>query len=422
MVTPYKHTSQNYEIRILISNILILLLSPNGIQVSCEPQNLNVTDSSIGISGNVPSIPKITVDQLIELTKENANEDDLSIVKDAGGKLSVFAITDIGEEDYKKPLEKFYNEAPNCISSNDDANYANSLYIPKEVRLPDGSTRRTFATESKTYPNCLSTISTLSKIFDEIENLVSNLLKKMNQNQELSYISNKGSDTTNLIDAPIKDHLHVYTKGTSATKEDDENEYLVPFHVDNGIYLLLTPFPSHGLSVQLSNGNKISTSDVDSNSILVLMGRGLTDWLLQQDQNRNGFYPTPHAVPRMTGGDILKRSVYARMKVGPATAIPTTQGYSGKGTGDLRTFEDVFREEFASDASSEQGNPLCSVDLKGESGRVHRSSNDTWSDAHKAMCDEGEAYCWMSCRPLPSECPSVDHARCYSSDKNISCG
>ena len=110
------------------------------------------------------------------------------------------------------------------------------------------------------------------------------------------------------------------------------------------------------------------------------------------------------------------------MKVAPATAIPTTQGNNGKGNGDLRTFEDVFREEFATEASSEQGNSLCSVDLKGESGRVHRSSNDTWSDAHKAMCDEGEAYCWMSCRPLPSECPSVDHARCYSSDKNISCG
>ena len=58
------------------------------------------------------------------------------------------------------------------------------------------------------------------------------------------------------------------------------------------LYLLLTPFPNHGLEINLSNGLTISTNDLDSDSILVLMGRGLTDWLLQQNSNKNLFYPT----------------------------------------------------------------------------------------------------------------------------------
>ena len=411
--------SQNSQIMVHIFNILILLLSHGIIQVSCDSSSLKVADSSIEILDNQRvGIPKIKVDEFIELTKDNANLNDFHLVKD-GEKVSAFAITDIGD-DYKVALEAFYNEAPNCISNNDDANRANNLYIPKEIKLPDGSTRRTFATEFKEYPNCLSTISTISKVFDEIEKRVSTLLNRLNNNQELTYIPKPEGNSISLYDAPIKDHIHVYTKGNSSYHENDEHEYLVPFHVDNGIYLLLTPFPNHGLEVELSNGDRVSTSNVDSESILVLMGRGLTDWLLQQNSNKKFFYPTPHAVPSLSSGDILKRSVYARMKVAPAKAIPLTRGEHRNKS--LKTFEDVFMEEFTRDTSTTQGHDLCSVDLKGKSDRVHRASNDTWSDAHKAMCDEGQAYCWMSCRPLPSECPSVEHARCYSSDKNISCG
>ena len=402
-------------------NVLILLFFHLVIFVNCDPQNLKVADSSINmLDDHHLRIPKITVDQFEALTKESTNRDDLELVKDAGGMISVFSITDIGS-DYKEALEAFYNEAPNCISNNNIPE-ANNLYIPKEVKLPDGSTRRTFATESKTYPNCLSTISILTRTFDVIEHLVSKLLNKINNNEELSYVSQTGNNATLLNGAPIKDHIHVYTKGKSSYKENDEDGYLVPYHVDNGIYLLLTPFPNHGLEVKLSNGQKVSTDDVDSESILVLMGRGLTDWLLQMNSNKNLFYPTPHAVPPLSDSDILKRTVYARMKVAPATAIPITKGTNENANEKLRTFQDIFMEEFAVESGANQGNELCSVDLNAEAGRVHRSSNDTWSEAHKALCDEGEAYCWMSCRPLPSACPSVDHARCYSSDKNISCG
>ena len=44
------------------------------IQVSCDSSNSNVADSSIEIIDSQKlSIPKIKVDEFIELTKENAN-------------------------------------------------------------------------------------------------------------------------------------------------------------------------------------------------------------------------------------------------------------------------------------------------------------------------------------------------------------
>ena len=129
--------------------------------------------------------------------KEAQRQDRFDILKDEGGKYSVFAITDIGT-DYKEALEEFYKNAPTCFDqlSHNDKN----LIIPKEIQLPDGSTRRTFATEFKEYPNCLSTISTISKVFDEIEKRVSTLLNRLNNNQELRVSTKKLFQSSNSID------------------------------------------------------------------------------------------------------------------------------------------------------------------------------------------------------------------------------
>ena len=54
----------------------------------------------------------------------------------------------------------------------------------------------------------------------------------------------------------------------------------------------------------------------------------------------------------------------------------------------------------------------------GHSGPDHDGS---WRDAMDAMCDEGEAYCWMGCRALPRACPSPDLATCFSQKNNLTC-
>jgi len=69
---------------------------------------------------------------------------------------------------------------------------------------------------------------------------------------------------------------------------------------------------------------KISTSALSADSVLVLMGRGLTDWLLQDEQSH--FYPVPHAVPSLVNSDVINRAVFARMKVVPMNAVPISKG------------------------------------------------------------------------------------------------
>ena len=428
------YTNHSTKVINTLNVLLIMVFSYFVISVQCEHQHLEVDESSIIIHDNKISIPRISIDHLVELTemRESQRMDRFDILKDEGGKYSVFAITDIGT-DYKEALEEFYKNAPTCFEqlSHNDKN----LNIPKEVQLPDGSTRRTFATEIKDYPDCLQ-MTLISKVYDDIDKHISTLLTKLSDNQELVYTTSDNTKESVLLqDAPIKDHIHVYTKHNHHQKEfkgtmekdqhknDDhgDDNHLVPFHVDNGIYLLLTPFPNHGLEVELSNGKKVSTNDVDPESVLVLMGRGLTDWLLQFNKKRSIYYPTPHGVPSLKNSDISSRSVYARMKVAPASAIPTSTELSYSERLKLKTFQNIFMEMSSQEPST--GSDLCSVDLEDGSGHVQkRHSNDTWTNALNTLCEAGEEYCWMSCRPLPSKCPSKEIAKCYSSEKNITCG
>ena len=417
------------------SILLIMVFSYFVIRVvQCDHQHREVDESSITVHDNKMSIPRISIDHLVELTqmKEAQRLDRFDILKDEGGKYSVFAITDIGT-DYKEALEEFYNNAPTCFGQL--SHNTKNLNIPKEVQLPDGSTRKTFATEVKDYPDCLK-MRLISKVFDDIDKHISTLLTKLNDNQELRYTTSDNIKESILLhDAPIKDHIHVYTKRNHHHNEskgtmkkihhnnDDhgDDNHLVPFHVDNGIYLLLTPFPNHGLEVELSNGKKVSTKDVDSESVLVLMGRGLTDWLLQFNEKRSIYFPTPHGVPSLKNSNISSRSVYARMKVAPASAIPTSTKMSSSKTLKLKTFENIFMEMSSQKIGT--GSDLCSVDLEDGAGHVKkRHSNDTWTNGLNTLCEAGEEYCWMSCRPLPSKCPSKENAKCYSSEKNITCG
>lgn len=62
----------------------------------------------------------------------------------------------------------------------------------------------------------------------------------------------------------------------------------------------------------------VSTSGLPLDSVLVLMGFGLTDWLFESDTGTH-FYPVAHAVPTLSVTQ--SRSVFARMKVAPMEAI-----------------------------------------------------------------------------------------------------
>ena len=123
-------------------------------------------------------------------------------------------------------------------------------------------------------------------------------------------------------ESPMKEHLHVYTKKQSLESESS-GKYMVPFHKDNGLYLLITPFPGHGLKIQTNSGEIINTDQIKSDSLLILLGRGMTDWLLLDHSNRNDFYAVPHGVEPMDKPGT--RSVFARMKVVPLDSVPLNQ-------------------------------------------------------------------------------------------------
>lgn len=108
--------------------------------------------------------------------------------------------------------------------------------------------------------------------------------------------------------------------------------------------------------IKLSNGETVSTDGLGSDSILVLMGRGLTDWLLQVE--RTDFFPVPHAVPTLSGSRTQHRTVYARMKVAPQAAVPSVSAKDSSKK--LLTFSDIFFDTVA-DKSPKHGNEdLCS--------------------------------------------------------------
>ena len=98
------------------------------------------------------------------------------------------------------------------------------------------------------------------------------------------------------------------------------------------------------MEVKLSNGKTVSTSNVKSDSALVLIGRGLTEWLLSPTvANEKNLFAVPHSVPTLDGTKFKTRTVYARMKVpnpSSISAMRTCLDYDG--------FEGTFQEFFNS--------------------------------------------------------------------------
>ena len=132
----------------------------------------------------------------------------------------------------------------------------------------------------------------------------------------------------------------------------------------------------------------------------VTPGAALPDWLLQGEPKevRDKFHPVPHMVPHLQHGG-YQRTVFARMMVAPADAVP-----KGDKIQNPVTFEEVFMREnrLEEGANSLENGGLCSVDL--ESEKYIRSVKD--------QCNDGTTYCWMGCNSNPPHCTD-DTAVCY---------
>ena len=99
------------------------------------------------------------------------------------------------------------------------------------------------------------------------------------------------------------------------------------------------------MNVKLSNGMTVTTSNVALDSALVLIGRGLTDWLLTKSiAEKRHFYPVAHSVPSLAEATFDTRTVYARMKVPPPSATTAMSGCLDFEDTEM-TFQEFFRHK-----------------------------------------------------------------------------
>lgn len=327
-----------------------------------------------------------------------------------------FAISGL-PEDYATAVEELRTTAPKCFHEQNS----------KQFKMLDGSSRRTFASQSEnpsTLPECVENSGgTISKTFDKINKLVTNLITQVAGEDNILWSGNSSSSSKSLFEASHKDHIHVYEQREVIGGHSD-NEYLLPFHVDNGLYLLITPAPEHPLLVKDRSGQEISTSAIGADSVLVLLARGLTDWLFQGSDVASKFHAVPHAVRSLRySPQVSSRTVYARMKVVPLDALP----YRRRMKRDTRTFGDVFNDkEMNNSAHDMENNHNMHKQMSHMLPQMQGTFNTTTetydlNTLNSQECATGTAYCWLSCLALPQQCPSVDQAMCYSKERNIYC-
>ena len=252
------------------------------------------------VNGN--TLPAISYPQLQHQLKSKNLQEITSIISDIGA----FSIKDLPDAtNFKAKITKLHQEAPECLKNTS----------PKAT-LDDGTSRYTSAISSSdaatSHPDCIDTTD-IKKTFDFATLLVHDIIGAMNDYDIPTYYEADVANTKALpiSQAPFLDHVHVYEK-----PEETTSNFAAPFHIDNGLFLLVTPSPDHPLIVSDSNGHHWEASEGD---LVVVFGRGMTDWL-RQHYITQPFRPAPHAVPSGMVGDY--RVVAARMVVVPQTAVP----------------------------------------------------------------------------------------------------
>ena len=169
------------------------------------------------------------------------------------------------------------------------------------------------------YVHTASDLTANSRYFDLVDGLVSALIAATESPAAVQWQS-EGGLAGNLTSAQYKEQLHVY-RGQGGAGPG----WAAPLHTDNGLLLLVTPSGGQQpLTVaDPRDGSLLSTQSLSDTAVIVLVGSGLSDWLLGPASQ---FQPGLHGVP--AAATTAPRTVLARMKVAPDSALPpagTTQ-------------------------------------------------------------------------------------------------
>lgn len=289
---------------------------------------------------------------------------------------------------YTEALTKLRESDPKCMEEG------------LQVLLEDGTERLTVARDTinsnDAFPVCVSEeVETISTAFDQVDMAMSKILR-IEFGKKLDVFDAGSPDLKKFETLDSKTHLHQYRKYVPTTPD----KMTLPFHTDNGLYLLLTPSDSMPL---LTMGRKgiITSPNQGDGTVLVLLGTGLTSWLLPE----SGLLAPPHAVPALRAN--TTRTVMARMVVAPALSTPQHSPSS------------LFQDHFSQPHHTETGPTLARL-------RKQRSAEESQDWPHASFdapppdagidyyfegclngeglkCGGGNKPCWHSCDCL-KEC------------------
>ena len=205
----------------------------------------------------------------------------------------------------------------------------------------------------------------------------------------------------------------MYTSGTAQLQ--DSSSFAAPFHIDSGLLLFLTPFKKHPLLIRNRLQQNLNTNILEEGSVIVIVASGLPNWLLKGKESSSKFFAAPHAVPSLSS-NLLSRTVFARMKIVPDTAMPlSSSGHHGL------KFGDFFSGKVSSRPLEEEAS-LCP--LSGPAPGLPSASplQQQWNGLKKTECDTDKAYCWMNCLDLPRDpCSDTQVPVCRNSNNQQCC-
>merc|ERR1712227_993707 len=241
--------------------------------------------------------------------------------------------TGLGEK-YSAALGNLNKRAPYCLEG-----------LGLTVEMDDGSERLTVARDTVgatgPFPDCVrKEAEVVGDAFDRVDKVFSQLMRK-NYGGDLDVVEEENNKTKIWEEFDTKTHLHVYRRSNKMTTAP----LALPYHTDNGMYVLLTPSSILPLRTISKNG-EVNLLNTDSSSVILLLGTGVTSWLLPDRK----LYAAPHGLPALA--TILSpapRTVIARMRVAPPGSLP-----SG-----ARKTSPTFASHFAAPLESETGATLA---------------------------------------------------------------
>merc|ERR1712126_560743 len=207
---------------------------------------------------------------------------------------------------YTAALQQLRENGPECVDS------------ALQVTLEDGSERLTLARDTETdtgaFPHCVNTqTKVIGQTFDRVDKVVAEILRE--RFGDMLDVLVEGNQRQKWENLDSKTHLHVYRHSDTPAL----GPLALPYHTDNGLYVLLTPSSSLPLRALSKNGT-MHVLDTGDDTVLLLLGTGLTKWLLPS----SSLHAPSHGLPSLPTSLTSPRTVMARMTVAPAASLPSS--------------------------------------------------------------------------------------------------